>query len=638
MPYRYFFKTSTKELNMKNIDCNIHNLIINDFALIPIKLRKENRFCLWKYERLSSSTTKFLKKPYGINSVNQIIPSLQNKQYWFNLDKLQELSFEIQQKYGLGIILNDGPYVVIDLDNCISIKNNQFILLEEAKQIIQFFPKAYCEISPSNTGVHIIFRGTWITNCNKSKRYISESLKQGTIEIYSGYDCRYITLTGNSIYNKLIQNSLPYYSFMSESLQKIYVMFFLSNERSYIPKSLPTKSLIKNSDHHLIDKYLFIRNNILCSNYKKVYLDLCELNNPNDKYKSTSEADWSYFGLVFRFLSSIKNNEEKITLLKYFFQKDRPERQKKYNESYIQTTLKKVLNVSSYNQQMIQKYENIPEENKQIYDNKIDKKYILKICNVMKIFYLGRTTKNFEYIHQNENNYLKVISLVSLNQNDLVNYFEILDQVFSSIKDNSKSLKDYCCIINIQRVLKNTNKTISGKSYQNFINTVDKLSHVILEYDKQIHTNGLRSKKVGSLLTYEYEYYAHKLNYSKKLLIRVHPSIIDIFKESNYNYAIFNKMSFYALEINELKLLYYYFCLSTLPGSFSKEFSIDDLLKLWSKSDIKQTISKRKKMLINLLLKLEQDKAKISDLDILIKKNGNKIVGVNVQKKQLRLV
>nr|YP_009392347.1 hypothetical protein [Osmundaria fimbriata]ARW60909.1 hypothetical protein [Osmundaria fimbriata] len=45
----------------------------------------------------------------------------------------------------------------------------------------------------------------------------------------------------------------------------------------------------------------------------------------------------------------------------------------------------------------------------------------------------------------------------------------------------NKSVENYCCTINIQQILKNTKKTVSCKSYQNFMSTVDKLSHVILD-------------------------------------------------------------------------------------------------------------------------------------------------------------
>nr|YP_009392348.1 hypothetical protein [Osmundaria fimbriata]ARW60910.1 hypothetical protein [Osmundaria fimbriata] len=116
-------------------------------------------------------------------------------------------------------------------------------------------------------------------------------------------------------------------------------------------------------------------------------------------------------------------------------------------------------------------------------------------------------------------------------------------------------------------------------------------------------------------------------------MISPHPSIIDLFKESNYNYAIFNKKSFYSLQFDELKLLYYYFYISTLPGSFSKRFSIDNLLKLWLRSEVKQTISKRRKILVELLIKFEENKMVVYDLNIVLEKNKDNISGCKSREK-----
>ena len=181
------------------MSCNIHHLIIHKFLQMPDKIRLENRFCLWQYVTSSNSVSKLFKRPYGIDYTNTIIPSLKQKKYWFSLSRLNDLSVKTQQEYGLGLVLNDSSYVVIDLDKCVSIENNKLICSNEVKKILNLFSDAYCEISPSNTGLHIIFQGQWLCNSNKAGKYIHENLKSGTIEIYSGNDCRYITLTGNSI-------------------------------------------------------------------------------------------------------------------------------------------------------------------------------------------------------------------------------------------------------------------------------------------------------------------------------------------------------------------------------------------------------------------------------------------------------
>lgn len=98
--------------------------------------------------------------------------------------------------YGLGIVLNNGPYVCIDIDNYIEINNNTINTSDEVCKIIQKFPKAYCEISPSQKGLHIIFKGNWECDREKSLHNAGNNLK---IEVYLGNSCRFITLTGHRI-------------------------------------------------------------------------------------------------------------------------------------------------------------------------------------------------------------------------------------------------------------------------------------------------------------------------------------------------------------------------------------------------------------------------------------------------------
>nr|UAD88329.1 hypothetical protein [Gracilaria tikvahiae] len=117
----------------------------------------------------------------------------------------------------------------------------------------------------------------------------------------------------------------------------------------------------------------------------------------------------------------------------------------------------------------------------------------------------------------------------------------------------------------------------------------------------------------------------------------MHPSIVDILKEAKYNYSIFNYKSFLAIHSNELKLLYYYFCLSTLLGSHTYKFSVNDLLKFWPKSKNRSTLFKRKQILYDLLDQFCDIQDKIPDIKILLEKNMDVIVNVIVKKKQLQL-
>nr|QCI04722.1 hypothetical protein [Bornetia secundiflora] len=627
---------------MHNTSYNIHKLIIHIFLQIPQEIRLENRFCLWKYAKSSHSVNKLLKKPYGINSSSIIIPSLKERKYWFNLSQLNQLSVKTQKAYGLGLVLNESNYVVIDLDKCISIENNALILSHEIKTLLSFFPKAYCEISPSNTGLHIIFRGQWLFNSNKAKQYIYEDLKKGTIEVYSGNDCRYITLTGNSINLNLIQDNLPYYSCESQSLQKIYKIFFSMNKSSYgFKASIEDSSQEKiDIDFNVIDRYLSIRTKILNSKFKNIYLDLCEFDNP--KYKSISEADWSYLSIVFKFLEKDQEYTEKYNLLEYFYKKDRPERRKKKHEDYVKSTIEKILNLSSYEHRINIIKNSCEQKNQGVYKTniqKIDKFNIIKICNAMNIYHFGRTLKNLEYKN------FKVDIPQSLNQTDFRYYIEILFQYIDQLKycsdinlDQNKFL-----LINVNLIFKKLNISSGGKSYYSFTKTLNKLSDVILMYDKKITSDGLRSIYKESLISYKILYkqsnkkvQSESLSSFRKLAIKMHPIILDMYKKANYNYSLFNRDSYNKITSDKLKLLYYYFCCLTFPGCNYIHLTIDELLLLfWPKTNVKQLISQRKKEIIRLLKEFMELKPKLDDLELDLMCQKSEIIGVQVKKHQL---
>ena len=625
---------------MKNIDCNIRNLIINDFALIPTKLRKDSRFCLWKYEQLSNSRTKFLKKPYGINSNNQIIPSLKNRQYWFSLDKLNELSFELQKEYGLGLILTNGPYLVIDLDNCILIKNNQSILLEEVKQIIKLFPNAYCEISPSNTGLHIIFRGTWLINCNKAKRYLSQSLKQGTIEIYSGNDCRYITLTGNSLYSHIIKDDLPYFSLENNGLKELFINFFDDNEKNYTINKFITSDSIKQNETNiskeiLNQQYNFFQEKILNSGLSNTYSSLCNSVNPG--YSSPSEADWFYLNLILKFLVSDRTYKEKYFLLKYFYQKDRPERLKKNREDYIKITIEKVLIFDNCNNNVkkVQKNKFIYQNNNNI--KKFDKKNILKLCNNMNIFYLNKPQRTScrKLYKGSKNNYIEFIIPEPLTSIDSDYFSEILYQFYQqkfAISDNEClwPSEKYIINLNISLIAKRLNKSDGGSFRSSLIESLDKLSLVKMSFEKQIIKSGLVHKGVKDLISYE-TFFSNDLMLNKKykkIIVEINFLTFNIMQNSSCHYSLLNIEHRNKLPSSQLRLLYHYLCLKLMPGAdFFTDITTSELLKtFWSDTESLSTKRTRKKYLISLTESLKLYSNYLSDMlfifpEIIGKKN-----------------
>ena len=615
-------------ISFKDVNSNILNL--------PNDIKSSKQFCLWQYKYIANSD-KLTKVPYGYcKKQKRVIPSLKNKNYWFTFSEY--LTFKnFFDDFNLGLILTDGLLTVIDIDNYQRHKTLDIILLNMLSK------GAYIEVSPSGKGLHIFYIGKWPYDRKKSITSIGNKAIKMTCEAYCGNDVRFITLTGKSIALKAQTNdkSLVHLSSLNHEIENLAQLFFGYDIFGDMYDSLKSRSITLNESALKIDDisidYIQIREKILASNWKKQYLNLCYDMNPS--YKSVSEADWAFIQIVSRFIKAEIKNKKKI--LEFFYHKDRPYRAKKNRLDYFYRTVNKILSSSVEIKNTVK---DLASFDKDFSDTCVNKNTVFKVCNVMRIFHLGKSVQNFQYVYKNANNYIKATNPLSLNQNDFVNYIAILQQFsqYMSFQPHLISENDYI-EINVRKILQSLGKHDSGRSYERFINIVKKLAHTTIEYDKQIHINGLRSKKVGNLLMYEYKYIESILNDNdykyKKLFIKMHPSIIDILKEAKYNYSILNYQSFLDINSNELKLLYYYFCLSTLPGSYASKFSINDLLKFWPKSENRSTLFKRKRLLYSLLDQFcyIQDKIPIRDIKISLEKKGNIIISVLVKKKQLKL-
>lgn len=89
---------------------------------------------------------------------------------------------------GLGFVLNGDGIVCIDLDHCI----DSGVLNSEAQVIVDLFPNAYVEVSPSGNGLHI-----WgLAELESGRRF---QWNGQAVEIYP--DGRYMTMTGKVFRN-----------------------------------------------------------------------------------------------------------------------------------------------------------------------------------------------------------------------------------------------------------------------------------------------------------------------------------------------------------------------------------------------------------------------------------------------------
>lgn len=149
---------------------------------IPIELKDNALFCLWRYEERDGKKTKV---PYKINGARARANSATD---FSGFDSVSELA----DKYsGIGMGVFNG-YSAIDIDHCVT----DGVPNEMATDIINTM-KSYTELSPSGTGIRIIFKVDDF-NFDKNTYYIHNA-KIG-LEIYvSGATNKFVTLTGNCL-------------------------------------------------------------------------------------------------------------------------------------------------------------------------------------------------------------------------------------------------------------------------------------------------------------------------------------------------------------------------------------------------------------------------------------------------------
>ena len=110
---------------------------------IPKELKQDALFCLWKYETRKGQKTKV---PYKTNGNWACVNSATDFSSFDSVSKL------VDKYSGIGMGVFNG-YSAIDIDHCVE----DGVPNEMATDIINTM-KAYTELSPSGTGVRIIFK------------------------------------------------------------------------------------------------------------------------------------------------------------------------------------------------------------------------------------------------------------------------------------------------------------------------------------------------------------------------------------------------------------------------------------------------------------------------------------------------
>lgn len=149
---------------------------------LPSELKENALFCLWRYEERDGQITKV---PYQING-KRANPA--NKHTFSDY----RLVVGVASDYagiGIGVF---GNYCAININHCAAGSK----LTGMALDIVNIM-NSYTELSPSGTGVRIIFKAGDLTY--DKKRYYINNRKLG-LEVYvTGKTNRFVTLTGDAI-------------------------------------------------------------------------------------------------------------------------------------------------------------------------------------------------------------------------------------------------------------------------------------------------------------------------------------------------------------------------------------------------------------------------------------------------------
>lgn len=159
----------------------------NIYDNLPQYVREQGLFCCWKYEGRDDKKTKVPYDPLTGGRAKSNDPNS-----FTDYDKACKSS--INGNYdgiGLGIFRD---ICAIDIDHCVDNNGKLSELAESVASMMQ----SYTELSPSGTGIRILFQAKDF-KYDKELYYIMNQ-KLG-LEIYvAGATSKYVTVTGNQIY------------------------------------------------------------------------------------------------------------------------------------------------------------------------------------------------------------------------------------------------------------------------------------------------------------------------------------------------------------------------------------------------------------------------------------------------------
>lgn len=157
---------------------------------IPQEIKEQGLWCLWKYEERKGKRTK---PPYSITG--QYAHS--NSPNTFTGFDNAFAAYQQGGYEGLGLGIFKG-FCAVDIDHCV---NPDLTVSDMAQDIINLMD-SYTELSPSGTGIRILFKADGF-QFDKGRYYVNNQ-KKG-LEIYiEGATNKYVTVTGMAMNKKPI--------------------------------------------------------------------------------------------------------------------------------------------------------------------------------------------------------------------------------------------------------------------------------------------------------------------------------------------------------------------------------------------------------------------------------------------------
>lgn len=143
------------------------------------ELRERPQWVVWRYEERNGKLTKVPYSPLSFERASST-----DLMTWSPFD-VAVTAYKVGDFDGIGFVFCSGDgFVGIDIDDCRDPETGE--LEPWAQAIVNQYPDAYMEASPSGRGVHIFARGR-----------LRGGKRRGPVEVY-GQD-RFFTVTGVAI-------------------------------------------------------------------------------------------------------------------------------------------------------------------------------------------------------------------------------------------------------------------------------------------------------------------------------------------------------------------------------------------------------------------------------------------------------